>query len=93
MTEGRKAPGLERHCECKHKTPQVPWRMELYYKSKIVKVILLHSLIDGAFRQIEIALSDLDLVDTEFELDGTESFEELIRLLSESVNFYFPPSQ
>ncbi len=37
-------------------------------------------LVDGAFRQIEISLSDLDLVDTEFELDGKEPFEELIRL-------------
>lgn len=40
-------------------------------------------LVDGAFRQIEIALSDLDLVDTVFELDGTEPFEELIRLIKQ----------
>lgn len=43
-------------------------------------------LFDGAFRQIEIALSDLDLVDTEFELDGTEPFEELIRLNKQFQN-------
>lgn len=46
-------------------------------------------LIDGAFRQIEIALSDLDLVDTEFELDGTESFEELIRLNKQFQNLEY----
>lgn len=42
-----------------------------------------HILIDGAYRQIDISLSELDMVDTEFELNGNETFEELLNLNSQ----------
>lgn len=40
-------------------------------------------LIDGAFRQIDISLSESDMVDIESDLNGTETFEYLFRLNSE----------
>lgn len=40
-------------------------------------------LIDGAFRQIDISLSETDMVDIETDLDGTETFEYLFRQNSE----------
>jgi hypothetical protein len=40
-------------------------------------------LIDGAFRQIDISLSETDMVDIESDLDGTETFEYLFRQNSE----------
>ncbi len=36
-------------------------------------------LIDGAFRQIDISLSESDMVDIDSDLDGTETFEYLFR--------------
>ncbi len=47
----------------------------------IYRVIYLwyYILIDGAFRQIDISLSESDMVDIDFELDGTETFDFLFR--------------
>lgn len=51
----------------------------------IYRVIYLwyYILIDGAFRQIDISLSETDMVDVESDLDGTETFEYLFRQNSE----------
>lgn len=43
-------------------------------------------LVDAAFRQIEILSSDLGMVDTEPNLTGTETFEELVELISQFKN-------
>ena len=47
----------------------------------IYRVIYLwyYILIDGAFRQIDISLSESDMVDIDSDLDGTETFEYLFR--------------
>lgn len=45
--------------------------------------IYYYVLVDTAFRQIEILLSDLEMADTEPNLTGTETFEELVELISQ----------
>lgn len=54
----------------------------------IYRIIYLfyYILIDGAFRQIDISLSECNMVDTETDLDGTETFEYLYRTNLEYQN-------
>lgn len=45
--------------------------------------VWLYILVDGGFRQIDTSLSEINIVDTEFDLDGTETFEDLVALNSQ----------